>query len=956
MSRLIGTVSVLAVLLAAAADAGAQSVSATTGAINGKVSDSTGSVLPGVTVTVASPSMQGTRTAVTNEDGAYRFPAVPPGEYKITYELAGFGTVVRDRVRVGLGFTATLNIEMAVASLQETVTVSGESPVVDVSSTKTTTNFGAAELASLPSARDYWSILAAAPAVVVQRIDIGGSAAGTQTAYSAYDTKSDQHRPMVEGIVNTEGTNAAGYYYDYGSMDEVSIGTGGNTAEMPWPGVLSQFIAKSGGNQYHGKVYLDYQNKAVQSTNIDAEQGAQIARVVKLLGGLQPSDLNRMEKYYDVNGDVGGYIQKDRLWWYGSLRDQDIQSLLPNFPVKPFETHLRNVSGKGTYALTKNNKLIGYGQWGQKAQPNRMDRFLVAATVAIHNSAESTWKQQYWAHTYKGEWDSVINDAMFFEVRGGQFRYIWPNYRYTESPAYEDIGNNIVSGGNRDGWFNIPSRNQVLGSLSYFKDNWAGSHNFKFGGEMFRETFTYKRGEGVSGVVPGDVLHVLRNGAPAEVLLMQSPSISENGLWSRGLYASDTWRVSDRLTFMLGLRFDSYRSFLPAQEHPTGRFTPTAQSFAAVDNLLSWKLPAPRVGATFNVSGDGKTVLKASYGQFWWNPGTALAEQVNTNPPDWYKRYTWTDRNLNNLWDPGEEGTLTAQRGGTGSAVLDPDLKDTRTREAAFWLEREVFSGFGVHAGYVWRRIDQLQQLDNLNRPYSAFNVPVSIPDPGPDGVRGNADDGPAISGFNLDPAYVTKPVVNVRHNAPGVSNFHNIELSGTKRASHGWSFNGSFAIRWNRDNDTGYFGNNLRANQAPSNPNDIINTDGGRYNFTTWSAKFHGTWDGPWGIRMTPALRYQAGQAFGRTILASMNYGSQRILTEPISSRRQDNVWVLDGRFEKVVKLAGARSAGLFLDLYNLTNSNAATNITWGSGSTFLVPATIIGPRIARFGVRFDW
>ena len=172
-------------------------------------------------------------------------------------------------MRVGLGFTATVNTELRVASLQETVTVTGESPVVDVTTTTTATNFGEERLAALPNARDFWTVLAAAPAIVVTRIDVGGSAAGTQTGYAVYDTKEDQHRPMVEGIVNTEGTNAAGFYYDYGSIDEVAVETKGHTAEMPWPGVWSNFIAKSGGNEYHGKIYADYQNKSVQRENID---------------------------------------------------------------------------------------------------------------------------------------------------------------------------------------------------------------------------------------------------------------------------------------------------------------------------------------------------------------------------------------------------------------------------------------------------------------------------------------------------------------------------------------------------------------------------------------------------------------------------------------------------------------------------------------------------------------
>src|SRR5262245_44517611 len=143
----------------------AQSVGATTGAIDGKVTDATGGVMPGVTVTISSPSMQGVRNAVTNEDGIYRFPSIPPGDYSINYELAGFATVKREGIRVGLGFTATVNAELKVASLTESVTVSGQSPVVDIATTRTATNFDAKELASLPSARDFWAILAAAPAV-----------------------------------------------------------------------------------------------------------------------------------------------------------------------------------------------------------------------------------------------------------------------------------------------------------------------------------------------------------------------------------------------------------------------------------------------------------------------------------------------------------------------------------------------------------------------------------------------------------------------------------------------------------------------------------------------------------------------------------------------------------------------------------------------------------------------
>lgn len=951
----------LVVLLSLAIASGvrAQTVSATTGAINGKVSDESGAALPGVSIAISSPSMQGTRSTVSGADGSYRFPAIAPGEYKVTYELAGFSTVVREGVRVGLGFTATLNTDMKVAALQETVTVTGESPVVDVTSTTSATSFGEERLAALPNARDFWTVLAAAPAIQLSRIDVAGSAAGTQTGYSAYDTKSDQHRPMVEGIVNTENTGAAGFYYDYGSIDEVSINAGGNTAEMPWPGVWSNFIAKSGGNSYHGKVYADYQNSGIQARNIDDSMTALCPG--GRCGNLQPSDLNRMEKYRDVNADVGGYLKKDKLWWYFSARDQSIASLLPNFPVKAFETGLRNLTGKVTYALSQNNKFTGYAQGGRKLQPNRMDTFAIGALTARHESEESTWRQQYWGHTYKAGWDSVVNDRMFFEIRGGQFKYIWPNYRYTEAPAFQDIGNQLVRGGNRDGWFNIPARNQVLGSLSYFKDGWGGRHNLKVGGEVFRETGTFIRGDGGKGNVPGDVLHILNNGVPAEVYLFQTPSKSENGLFTTGLFVQDTYQVGNRFTLNLGLRYDQYRTFKPEQEGPpVGKFNTTQLKFAAVDNVVTFNAFAPRVGVVFDLTGAGKTVLKFNYGTFWWNPGTAISQDTNDNSPDWFRRHAWTDRNGSGLWEAGEEGVLIARRGGLGSARLDPNLKEQYTREVAAFFEHELMPQFAVHLGYVYRSIGNLNVLVNTNRPLSAYTVPMTILDPGVDGRLGTADDGPGIPGFNLDPVARALPVVNTRTNLPGTSEFHTLEYSATRRQSGGWSLAASGSIRLNRDNDTGYFGNNLRALQAPSTRNDFINTDEGRYNFTTWTFKLNGSYQAKWGIMVTPALRVQSGQPFGRTFLAGaangINYGSQRILAEPIDSRRQDNIVVLDTRVEKRFRMAKATSLSGFVDLYNITNSNAASNISWGSGSAFLLPSTIIGPRIARFGLKYDW
>lgn len=925
----------------------AQTVSATTGAINGRVSDYTGAVLPGVTVTISSPSMMGSRTTVTSEEGQYRFPAIPPGIYQIVYDLAGFSQVRRDEIRVTLAFTATINVEMGVATLQESVTVTGASPVVDTQSTSISTNFDAKQLANLPSARDLWAILAESPGVQMNRIDVGGSAAGTQTGYVTYGT-SGQNRPTVEGIVATEGTDAAGFYYDYGSFDEVSVNAAAHSAEMPWPGVNSNFISKSGGNEFHGTFYGDYENESIQARNTDADQ---IARGLTAGGGLEPSDLNRLHKYRDVNVGAGGRIVRDRLWWYGSFRDQYVAARIPNFPVKPHPTQLTNYGGKGTYTLSPNNKLIAYAQAGRKHQPLRQDSFLLGNTVGINVNEDSTWEQLYWGWVWKGEWNTVINDKTFFEVRTGQFGYNWPNHPNGTSPRFEDTGNNIITGGNRD-WNRDRRRNQVLGSLTYFKDGWGGDHNFKFGGEVFRETTVDTWIDGY----PDNVLHRLNNGRPTDVYLFE-PGEGLVGLWTYAIFANDTWRVSNRLSLNLGLRFDKYSGFLPEQEHPASRFNPTALSFPAQDNVFDWNFLSPRAGVTFDLLGNGRTVLKLNYGEYWWNPGADFLFNVSPNVNGgWNKRYAWTDPNGNGVFDLGEQGNLVATSGGAATESLDPNLEDTYTRELAAWFERELIANLGVRTGVVWRGQRQRFQRVNTFHAFENFSVPIQIPDPGPDGRVGTSDDGPAIPGFNLAAQFLGQ-TNNVQQNVDGSdSDFYTWEITGTKRFSNRWSLLASFAHTWVKEFASNYFGNNVRQYALAVTPNDQINTVDGRHEFTTWQAKVHGTWDTPWwDVRLTPILRHQSGQPYGRTFQFGFNYGTQTVLAEPLGTRRQDNVTLLDLRVEKVMRF-GRTSLSGFVDVFNMFNANAEQNITWSSGTSFLRPSNIVPPRIARFGVKFDW
>src|SRR5438874_1331262 len=312
-------VPMLVALLAAAPQAFAQGGGAsTTGSINGKVLDASGAVLPGVTVTATSPSLMGVQTSVTDSGGNYRFPALPPGTYALSYELPGFNTLKRENIEITMGFTATVNVDLKVASLQETVTVTGESPVIDTSSTRVQQNFKLEALQEIPNARDLWALLAVTPGVAMSRIDVGGNRAGTQTGYTAYGY-SGQNRVLVEGINTTEGTAGAGFYVDYGSFEEVFLGTVGQGAEMPTPGVQSQMLGNSGGNKFQGVPYTDYERDSWQTDNISSNLPSQYALNATNPNGIRAGS-NELINYNDFNLNVGGPIRHDEVWWYFSHR------------------------------------------------------------------------------------------------------------------------------------------------------------------------------------------------------------------------------------------------------------------------------------------------------------------------------------------------------------------------------------------------------------------------------------------------------------------------------------------------------------------------------------------------------------------------------------------------------------------------------------------------------------
>jgi hypothetical protein len=947
-----------ALAFAAAVPAWAQGGGASsTGTIQGRIADAQGAVLPGVTVTATSPSMLGQQTTVSSETGNYRFPAIPPGVYTITYELAGFNTLRREGIQIALGFTANVNVELTLATLQETVTVTGESPIIDTSTTRVQQNFKLENLQSIPNGRDMWSLLAVTPSVQMGRIDVGGNRAGTQTGYNAYGF-SGQVRVLIEGINTTEGTGGAGFYFDYSSLEEVFMGTSGQGAEMPNPGVQSQFIAKSGGNRFSGEGYYDWYNNSLQASNIPQST---IDR------GIRPGS-NEIQSYWDRAINVGGPIVKDKIWYFGTYREQFNSVAQPQFRFdKSFDTKLWNPVVKGTYQMNQQNKLIGYYQWGQKSQPNRLPY-----AAYFYNDEGSTNAQDSGSWVWKGEWNSTINDKMYVEARFGDFGYYFPLLSNcgnvsTCNPNYfwRDTGLGELTGAQQR-WQLDRDRKQLTAAATYFLDTNKGSHTFKFGGEQLWE----QGWEGYQQQFGGNIDHQYANGAPSTVVFtlptaksgdaFGTLSANDEGLLTSrsalnvfALFLNDTWAVG-KLTVNAGVRYDRYNGWLPEQEQLAASVGPTSVPAAIFpeQDLYTWNQVAPRIGGAYDITGDGKTVVKANYGLFWHNPGVGVGGNANPNTTAKSQTFAWNDANGDRIWQPGEQGATPTAQALAGAIRLDPNIESPITHESSVWLERQLSDTMGMRVGYVYKTQDNLIATYVPGRSVlnGAYSVPFPFTDIGVDGIRGTADDSvitllgmPASQAANF-------PLDQVVMNVPRAENFKTFEISTNRRYSNKWSGQLNYSYTWLND---------YPADAFPVNPNQP-----GQLPRSTWQFKATGSYDAMWGIRLSPVLRHQSGPNYAREISvpasAATPFGlimpASTIYADAANANRQDNIWVFDVRLEKTVELAGTARVRGFLDFFNITNSSASETITRTTGTNYQRPANILAPFTTRLGVRFLW
>jgi hypothetical protein len=335
-------------------------------------------------------------------------------------------------------------------------------------------------------------------------------------------------------------------------------------------------------------------------------------------------------------------------------------------------------------------------------------------------------------------------------------------------------------------------------------------------------------------------------------------------------------------------------------------------------------------------------VLKGNYGFFWHNPGVGIGSSANPNTPGKQATHQWNDVNGDRRWQQGEQGNLLSASL-EGNIELDPDIKSPSTHEISGWLERQLGDTLGIRGGFVYKTEDDLIRTDQpLRRP--GFTQPYPFVDIGLDGVRGSADDR-TLTYYGLPSSQASQfPATSVVMNVDQYSRAKTAEVSMSKRYSNGWSASIGGAHTWLTDFPNGF----------PDNPNEP-----GAESYTQWSLKATANYDAPFGIRLSPVLRHQSGDAYARTLSITAPTGliaSGTGYADATADNREDNIWVFDVRTEKTITFTNRIRTRLFFDLFNITNSHASETISQATGLGYQKPSAILAPRTARLGFRFLW
>lgn len=914
-------------------------------AIAGQVKDTSGAVMPGVTVEAASPALiEKVRTAITDAQGLFTIVDLRPGSYTVTFSLPGFATVVRSGVDLPSNFTATVNGELRVGGLEETLTVTGAAPTVDTRAASTTQVLSRALVDAVPTARDFRGLGATVPGVKPNIQNVGGTRALVPQILTVHGSDNRDTASIVDGLIMNSmmGDDNIHLYHNDALVQEINYQTSAIPAEYSKGGVIINIAPRDGGNTFHGSWYSNYANTNWQANNLTDELKARNLLSQNRNGGL-----------YDVNPWVGGPIKKDRLWFIASYRDVYVKEIVANTFFNNGDpgfskSNTRNASMRLTWQARQNDKvsfhydrqfkrlpsILNSGQDAEDGGVQRFPRDYLASLVKWTHTQGGKWlfdtgwgtNHETYLSTYLAGVEAPRGSADWF-ARASHFDQV----RNTRWKA----GTGITG--------DYPRNNVFTHATSYV----TGSHNIKMGAQWRYGIYEH------TDDAHGDLIQNYLNGVPDTVTVLNTPTFVEE-YWNAdlGIFAQDSW-VFRRMTVNAGLRWEYFDAKVNAQTAPAGRFVPE-RSFAAVDNMPHWKNWSPRLGLVYDLFGTGKTALK--FGANRYNQGQALGFARRYNPMALQQDVrTWRDTNGDDIAQEAELGP--SQNNLFGRALTrrpDPEIKRAYNTEFSAIVQHQLFERVGVTAGWFRREFANLTKTVNLAVSPTADFTAFQIPDP-----RGN---GQQITVFNLN------------RNKQGLVDQFETNSSINANVYTGWEV--SFASRFERFNIYGGWTANrtVLTTCDTDNPNSyrFCDQSGGLYQELgavdaipfRHDFKLSGYYRLPYGVQLNMAWQNYAGNP------TAINYpvppaafavvgGRTQAVTVPLAAPGTvflDRWNQMDVGAKKSFNAGSDREFSLQIDVFNVLNASSVLGEVQTFGPSLHQPTEILQGRFARIATIFKF
>ena len=976
----IGLATLLGVLLVSQV---AWAQEATSG-IAGLVTDTSSAVLPGVTVEASSPVLiEGVRVVFTDGEGRYNIINLRPGTYTVTFTLPGFSTTIREGVELPSGFTATIDTNMQVGGIEETVTVTGASPLVDVQNTRQQSVVTNELLDVLPtSGKAVYNLVALTPGLVAAA-DVGGSrgvygSGGVQG--STFRGKSDTNKLTFDGMrthnLQCKG-GCVGYIPNPAVIEEITLETGGVSAESLAAGLAVNLIPKQGGNVFSGETSGVFSNENMQSSNLDDE-----------LRGRGLSTEQKIVKIFDGVFTLGGPIKQDKLWFFTAQRVWGNRNQVPGVFFNqtqgtPFYTpdlsrpYIRSETAQA-HAVRLTWQATDKQKWNFFADIQKNRTRGASAQFRSPEAVSSRW--DFWPQgLYQVSWTSPRTNRLLVEAAASVMISHYPYVR-EENMTENDVAirersngfwwNAVASiggGGGNMGQNHNSDRIAHRFAVSYV----TGSHNFKVGTTMdqgFRQTDTE---------VNRDRWWEFRNGVPEAVFLAATPyDVKLRVKADLGVYAQDQWTVNDNMTLNYGLRFDYINAFVPAETLAAGAFVPE-RVFPRVNSVPNWTDVSPRLGMVYDLSGDGRTAVKVALGRYVGSAGaeTALGNApVNTTFSSTSR--SWNDANgnfvedcdLTNFAANGECGAIANNLFGQldpNANAWDPDLLQGFAKRDYNWdfsveVDQQLGDVVALTAGYYRSWFGNFQVTQNTAvdpTGYDPYSIIAPI-DPRLPGGGGNE-----VSGvFDVRPDNFGQ-VVNLRQLSSNfgeqkqINDFFGASIN--TRFTSGVLFGGG--VDFGRSVEDSCF--------VVNSPQDLLHCRTVEPLEGNAQFKAHGSLPLPGDFVVSAVFQNVAGPVIEANFRAgqdliepslgrSLSGGSRSALVPLIlpGTMYEERRSQLDLRLSRLFELASGMSLRTSFDLYNALNDNSVLGITTTYGGNWLRPSSILPARLIQLSGRLSF